>query len=139
VMIVNGRKKRIVDVDKMFCSNCHKKITTDDKKIISIRYDAQGGIYIGDIRYMYSPDFCSKECAYKWFSDAYDVANENCENCNYTYWDNTDKLLCKDPRCPHVKCAEEGRIRNEISDRVIKRDGGFILHVIKTCKKHYFG
>jgi len=36
----------------MYCSNCHKKITTDDK-IISIRYNAHGGVYIGDIRYFY--------------------------------------------------------------------------------------
>ena len=124
----------------MYCSNCHKKITTDDK-IISIRYNAHGGVYIGDIRYFYYSSFCSKECACKWFSEAYDIVNENCKNCNncnYT-WGNTDKLLCKDPRCPKVKCAEEARIRNEISDRVIKRDGGFIRHVIKTCKKHYFG
>lgn len=123
----------------MLCSNCHKKITPSDTKIIHTRYDSFGGVHIGDIHYRYHLDFCSKECACNWISDASDAANEKCENCEYTYWENTDKLLCNHPKCPYQKCAEEARIRKRVSDATIKQDGGIIKHIFKTCKRFYFG
>jgi hypothetical protein len=126
----------------MFCSNCGKYLKNiDHKKTIVIHGLTDGaGIAFGNRDFAVNPHFCTKECACEYFSDASDVISEKCGNCGDPYSTfMSKKLLCEDPRCPYIKENREYKLASEMRERVVKRDGGIVHHVIKTCIEHYFG
>ena len=72
----------------MTCSNCGKKLErTDPKKRICIHGICcdGGGLWIGGKDFIVNPDFCSKECASEYFSNALDVITEKCNSCADLY------------------------------------------------------
>jgi len=125
------------------CSNCGEKlINTDPKKIIYIHgiTGVGSGISFGGRDFVVSPSFCNKECACKYFSNASDVINDKCDSCGSIHGGLFNApLSCDDIRCPYVLEGKERERNKQMWDRVVKRDGGIIKHVLKTCKKFYFG
>jgi hypothetical protein len=124
----------------MTCSNCGTKITDDKKRICIHGITTDGsGINIGGKDFVICPVFCSKECLSGYFSNALDAINPKCDTCVDLYSILYGGLSCEDPRCPYVKELADRKCRSETWDRVVKRDGGFIKHVVKTSKKFYLG